>query len=112
MDIPSFKEICNADITRSFLDPDVFGEEHTIDGKTMVIVLDDMENIEREKRAQSRMDGIYVRRVLLYVRAEDFGPLPPHGNVLTLDGKKYMVADTADESGVYSITLERNRSRA
>lgn len=111
MEIPSFKDICRADITRSFLDPEVFGEEHTINGKPMVIVLDDMENVEREKRVESRMDGIYVRRVLIYVSAEDFGSLPPHGNVLTLDGKKYTVADTADESGVYSITLERNRNR-
>lgn len=111
MDIPGFKDICAADITRSFLDPEVFGETHTIDGQPMTVVLDDMENVEREKRVESRMDGIYVRRVLIYVSAEDFGPLPPHGNVLTLDGRKYTVADTADEAGIYSITLERNRNR-
>ena len=111
MEIPSFKDICRRDIKQSFLDPEVFGEEHTVDGRIMTIVLDDLENIEREKRMKSNMDGIYVRRVLLYVSAEDFGPLPPHGNILTLDGKKYLVADTADEGGVYSITLERNRSR-
>ena len=112
MDIPSFKDICAADVTRAFLDPETFGEEHTIDGKTMVIVLDDMENIEREKLMKSHMDGIFARQVLFYVSAEDFGgTLPARGRILTLDGKKYTVVEATDESGVYAVTLEANRSR-
>ena len=110
--IPSFKDICRNDITSSFLDPEVFGEEHMVDGKAVVIVLDDMENIEREKLMRSHMDGIYARQILFYVNADDLGgTLPARGRIMTLDGKKYTVVEATDESGVYAVTLEANRSR-
>ena len=111
MDIPSFKDICAADVTRSFLDPETFGEEHAIDGKTMVIVLDDNESVEREKRMKSSMDGIFARKILFYVAANDFGPLPSQGAALRLDEKIYTVVDATDESGVYAITIEANQAR-
>jgi hypothetical protein len=110
METLSFKDILHQDITQVFLNPDEFGEEHTIDGKTMVAILDDMENVNREKKMKSNMDGIYARQVFLYVSADDFGPLPAQGRLVTLDGKKYLVVDATDEAGMYGITLEANRS--
>ncbi len=111
MEALTFKDILHQDIKHTFLNPEEFGEEHVVNGKTMVIVLDDLENIEREKKMQSHMDGIYARQVFMFVAADDFGPLPAQGGLVDLDGKKYEVVDATDESGMYAITMEASRSR-
>ena len=111
LNIPSFKDIQRQDIKQAYLDPEVFGEEHDVNGKRMAIVLDDYESIEREKRLKSGMDGIFARQVLFYVASDDFGPLPAHGVALRLDNKLYTVMDATDESGIYAVTLEANQSR-
>lgn len=107
----TFKEALRNDVKAVFLNPAEFGEPHVINGRRMLAVLDDMEHIEREKRMKSNMDGVYVRQLLLYVAAEDFGSFPAQGVLVKLDGKQYQVADATDECGVYAITLEANRSR-
>lgn len=110
MEAVNFKQILQNDIKQTFLNLEEFGEEHTINGKTMVAVCDDLENIEREKKMQSHMDGIHTRQVFLYVAADDFGTFPAQGGIVDLDGKKYTVVDATDEAGIYGITLEANRS--
>lgn len=110
MNTPSFKEILNNDIKSVFLNPDEFGEEHMVQGKPMVIVLDDLENINREKKMQSTAGGIFAKQILFYVSAEDFGEMPAPNGLVTLDGKRYIVIDVTDEAGIYAITLEANRS--
>lgn len=107
----TFKQTIQNDIGSVFLNASEFADLHTINGKTMAAMVDDMEHIEREKRMKSNMDGIYTRQILLYVSGEDYGPLPAFGIIVTMDGKKYTVVDTTDEGGVYTITLEANRSR-
>ena len=111
METPTFKELLKADVHNIFLNPAEFGERHRVNGKIMVIVLDDMEHIEREKKMKSNMDGIYARQVLFYVAADDFGPLPGQDSYLNLDGAAFKVVDATDECGIYAITLEANRSR-
>lgn len=107
----SFKQAIQGDITSIFLNPDEFGEPHIIDGKKMTVIVDDMENVEREKKMKSHMDGLYARQMLFYVSAAEFGLLPAQGRLLRFDGKSYQVVDATEESGVYAITLEANRSK-
>ena len=107
----TFKNILARDVKQVFLNPAEFGEVHKVNGTPMTIVLDDVENIEREKKMKSNMDGIYVRQVLFYVAADEFGPLPGQDSYLNLDGSAYKVVDATDECGIYAITLEANRSR-
>ena len=111
MDSLSFKEAMQRDIDDVFFNIEEFSDNHTIDGVQMPAMVDDMENIEREKKMKSHMDGIYARQILLYVKASAFGGLPVQGRLINLDGRKYTVVDATDESGVYTITLEANRSR-
>lgn len=112
MSVSSFKELLRQDVSRVFLNPAEFGELHQVNGRFMTIILDDMENIEREKKMKSHMDGIYARQLFFYVSAAEFGgPLPGQGSYLTLDGGTYRVMDASDECGIYAITLETNRSR-
>ena len=111
MESLSFKDACRQDIDTVFMNVDEFSGTHVIDGKTMTVHFDDLEHIEREKRMKSTMDGLSVRQILVYVKASEFGPLPARGRALVLDGKRYIVVDAADENGIYTLTLEANRSK-
>lgn len=107
----SFKDIVKEDISNTFINTDEFSDIHNIDGRDMPVQIDDNEIIEREKKSSSNMDGVYVKQKLIYVKADDFGALPVIGRQIMLDGKRYLVVDSTDEYGVYTITLEGNRSK-
>lgn len=106
----TFKEIVKNDVRQVFMNTDEFSETHTINGKEMPVQIDSNEQIEREKRMNQNMDGIYKNQKLIYVSAEDFGALPKQGAMLNMDGKMYKVEDAIHEDGVYSITLGANRA--
>ena len=106
-----FKEIVHKDIKQVFLNGYEFGEEHEINGKVCTVVFDDIENVEREKRMQSHMDGVFARQKFLFIAADDFGPLPAQNAAVNVDGKRYLVMDATEESGLYGITLEATRNR-
>lgn len=107
----SFKELVQKDVGDVFLRLDEFGDTHIIDGKEMTVLVDDNEIIEREKKMKSNMDGVYVRQKLIYVKADEFGSLPAIGRAIMFDGKRYLVLEAVDEQGVYSITMEANRTK-
>ena len=108
----TFKQVMDRDVDETFLNVAEFADLHNIDGNNVPALIDDMENIEREKRMKSNMDGIHARQVLLYVKASVFpSGLPAQKRLIKLDGKMYSVVDATDEGGVYTITLEANRSR-
>ena len=98
----TFKDIIKRDVQQTFLNVDEFSEIHTVNGKVMAVQIDNNEQIEREKRYSQHMDGIYVKQ-------EDYGPLPKQGTAVSLDKRSYRVADAIAEDGIYSITLEANR---
>lgn len=106
----AFKNIIANDIHQTFLNIEEFSDRHVVNGKEMPLQMDDTEQIEREKRYKDNMDGVFVQQRLIYVAAADYGPLPKKDSLVTLDGRKYRVADAIDEYGVYSITLEANRA--
>ena len=107
----SFKEVMKDDVNNTFMNVDEFADTHTVDGKKIPVLVDDNEIIEREKKMKSNMDGVYVKQKLIYVKADDFGPLPAIGRQIVFDGKRYMVTDSTDEGGVYTITMEANRTK-
>lgn len=110
----SFKELVEQDNKTIFMNLAEFADTHVIGGKEMPCIIDNNEMIDREKRYQYKRslyaDGVYLKEVLLYVKAEDFGPLPAVGRLLTLDKKSYIVSDAIDEGGIYSISLEANKT--
>ena len=106
----TFKSIIANDIHSTFLNTEEFSDMHVVNGVEMPLQMDDIEQINREKRYKDNMDGIFVQQRLIYVAASDYGPLPKKDSLITLDGRKYRVADAIDEYGVYSITLEANRA--
>lgn len=106
----TFKDIIRDDVHQTFLNTEEFSDMHIVNGVEMPVQIDSNEQIEREKRYSQNIDGMYLNQKLIYVAASDYGPLPKQGSMLTLDGRKYRVADAIDEYGVYSITLEANRA--
>lgn len=108
-----FKEQIAADNKNIFINLDEFSDIHTINGKEMPVQVDSNEMIEREKRYQHKSglyaDGVYLKELLIYVRAEDFGKLPAVGKTITFDGKIYVISDAIDEDGIYSLSLEANK---
>ena len=110
----SFKELVDQDNRTVFMNLDEFADTHVINGKEIPCIIDNNEMIDREKRYQYKRslyaDGVYLKEVLLYVKAEDFGPLPAVGRALTLDKKSYIISDSIDEGGIYSISLEANKT--
>lgn len=106
----TFKELITEDAKKVFLNFDEFGEIHMVNGKEMLVIVDNNEHIERQKRTTSRAEGLYIKELLFYVHKEDFGLLPAVGRICRFDKKDYIVADAINEDGIYSITLEVNRS--
>lgn len=112
----SFKDIIAEDVHKTFMNQDEFSDIHNLNGIEIPVQIDSNEQIEREKRFNQHIDGMYLNQKLIYVSVEDYkkapgrSGMPKQGSVLTLDGKIYRVADAIDEGGVYSITLEANRA--
>ena len=112
----SFKSIIAEDVQKTFMNPEEFSDIHNLNGVNVPVQVDSNEQIEREKRFNQHMDGIYLNQKLIYVSAEDYkkapgrSGMPKQGTALSLDGKIYRVADAIDEGGVYSITLEANKA--
>ena len=110
----TFKEQIALDNRTVFMNFDEFAEKHLINGIEMLCLVDNNEMIDREKRYQYKRslyaDGVYIKALLIYVRAEDFGPLPATGRVIYFDKKSYLVADAIDEDGIYSLYLEANKT--
>jgi hypothetical protein len=109
--VKTFKDVLRSDIKSVFLNFEEFGEEHEINGETVLIIIDENELTEREKRIRRGIDAeLHKKQLLFYVAAEDFGPLPSPGRLLDLDGKKYEITEADNEDGIYSINLEAKRS--
>ena len=110
----TFKEQIAKDNQNIFLNLDEFGELHIVNGKKMPVLVDTLEQIDREKRYQFRhslyADGVFLKELLLYVKESDFGNLPKIGSIVKFDNKAYTVSDAIDEDGIFSISLEANKT--
>lgn len=110
----TFKDQIANDIRTVFANEEEFWEEHVINGVKMLCLIDNNEMVDREKRYQYRKslyaDGVYLKELLVYVKAEDFGPLPAIGRVITFDKKSYLISDAINEDGIYSLCLEANKA--
>ena len=104
----TFKDFLKEDIRNVFFNNCELSDKHLIDGEEMDVIIDANELIDREKG--NYLDGVYKKRFIIYVKADQFGSMPKIGSELYLDNKSYTVCDVADEKCTYSITLENNKS--
>jgi len=110
----TFKQAVAADIENTFFCAQEHADIHTVDGKKMLIVLDENELLERaahwEGGAKQSFDqGLYQADKLFYVKVKDYGKRPRIGKPLRLDGGNYFVTECTEEAGVYAISIQRVR---
>jgi hypothetical protein len=105
----AFKNQIQRDVSNVFLNSDEFSDVHNVDGKDMSIQIDENEALDRQVRFAQDV-GIYKLQKIIYVATEDYGKMPYIGKLLILDGLTYKVADVTEESGIYAITIERNKA--
>lgn len=110
----TFKDQIAKDNQNVFANKEEFWEDHIVNGKKMLCQVDNNELIDREKRYQYRRslyaEGVYLKELLIYVKEEDFGPLPRIGSSVMFDKKSYIVSDAINECGIYSLCLEANKT--
>ena len=110
----TFKEQLAVDNKQVFMNAEEFAEMHTVNGNVMPCQIDNFELIDRERRYKFHKseysEGVYLKQILMFVNSVDFGALPAIGRLVTIDKKSYTVADAINEGGLYSLTLEQNKT--
>lgn len=97
-----FKDMVAADIKSVFLDLDVFGEEHEIDGNTIVCIIDEDGLLDRQGGATWAV-GQSTKNV--YAKCEDLPDRKGYGAELMVDGVPYMVNTWYENMGMATINL-------
>lgn len=116
---PTFRECVAADIDRTFFNQSEHAQWRTVDGKKVLVVLEDVSLTERkahwEAGVKQNFDtGLYMAGTILYIRSADYGPKPKVGKQLIMDlgtqqQRTYSILGCEEEAGVYRITMERTR---
>ena len=96
-----FKEMMEAD-RGVFLNLDEFGDEHVIEGHTIVAVLDE-ENFVESKNGEDI--GLAAFDFVLYARTEELPKQRPSGESLNVDGRECTVVSWRTDSGMATIYL-------
>jgi len=100
----NFKDMVRRD-RALFLNPCEFGERHRIEGRSVVVVLDDSTLRDRQGGAEL---GVAESTLLVYARAEDLPERKPAGSLLNLDGRVYLVDDWSEDMGLATVALRQN----
>lgn len=88
------------------LNQNEFGSIHVIDGVEMQIIMDS----ETLKKRKAKQEYGYEGDILFHVKKSVFGEAPAIREVIEFDDEKYCVTDVQEDEGMYSISLEANRS--
>ena len=100
-----FKQMVNQDIKAVFVDLDFFGETHQVEGKDIVIIIDN----DALKEKQGGQDlAVAESRTLFYAKAEDLPRRRPAGQSLNVDGRECIIDDWTEDMGLATIALREN----
>ncbi len=110
--MPTLKDVIQNDIKNVFMNDLEFAENMNINDKSMKAIIDNIEQLEREKRYSSKqdIDGIFKKRIMLYVSESEFGMMPAINSQVKIEKDKYKVKDAINEDGILSVTLEAIKS--
>ncbi len=85
-----------------FFNSDEFGEEHNIDGKTIICIIDDQTNRDRKGGTEF---AVAQSTLFLFARSEDLPPYKEPGEELRVDGVPYTIETWDEDMGVSSVSL-------
>ena len=100
----TLKDEINNDINNVFLNVDDFAEEHLVEGRKILCVLDDEALKTRQGSAEI---GIDESTLLLFAKINDL-PKKQVGGLLNVDHKEYIIDDWKVNFGIAEIALHRN----
>ena len=100
-----FKDMVAADIAATFLDDQYFGETYRIEGKEVVIVIDN----DALKERQGGQDlAVAESNTLFHAAVSDLPPRKAPGSNLNVNGRECLIDDWAENMGVATIALREN----
>lgn len=106
-----FKEDIAGDLDESFFDEEFFASRHSIDGKEVLVIVDEdgLEENGKTKAENRYRDEVHKRSILFYVREKDMERKLAINSQVDFDGKMYYVIDIRKPDGICRILLGRNR---
>lgn len=105
----TFKDQLEKDLNNIFFNPEEFGELHTINGKEMLIVVDNDMLKELELGKTDRDDGMLSDKILIFVREADLDFEPVSEMLIEYDGNQHEITDVLHDFGGYTIILGANQ---
>lgn len=105
-----FSEGVAVDLDTVFLDLDVFGEKHVVQGKEITVLYDE-EELERikEKKENRFDDDVHKADVLFYAKESDLGSELSANSLMQIDGKRYFIYQARLVAGLWKIILGRKQ---
>lgn len=108
----NLKDVVKKD-TELFLNLDEFSDIHDINGKEMLVIVDNDLLKDRPRQsveAYHAASGVYVAEKVIFVRESDLGYTPVIDQKFYLDGNLHMVTGCNSQMGILEITLTANES--
>ena len=90
-----------------FFNLDGFAEEHEIDGKQVVVIVDDDELVKRKIAGDVELDE---STMLIKLRRADFRRQLTHGDRVNFDGRFYTVDRCTEMYGMLTVAMHESRS--
>lgn len=107
----AFKDAVANDVKAVFINGLEFADEHTINGATVQCVVDSDITKERNTPSSSEYaNGVYIEQKMIFVAKSDLPGVPVKGEMLRLDGDRYLVDEVQESDGMLEITIEDNQA--
>ena len=100
-----FKDSARADITRTFLDFDTFGERLTVEGREIVVVIDS-DTLQTMQAGQDL--AVAESCTLFYARTEDLPKRRIPGSTLIVNGHIRTVDKWTEDMGMSTVVLRES----
>ena len=100
-----FKDMVAADIAATFLDRNFFSEPYRIEGKTVLIVID---NDQLRERQGGQDLAVAESATLFHAAAVDLPPRKAPGSSININGRECIIDDWTEAMGVATIALRDN----
>lgn len=97
-----FKDMVANDRSLVFLDIDTFGERANVEGRDIVIVIDNAQLKQRQGGAEL---AIADSATLFHARVEDLPPAKSPGESLNINGRECIVDDWTEDMGIATVSL-------
>jgi len=106
----NFKEMLAKDLD-VFINPNEFGEEHTLDGETLLMIVSEnkTEETNMTPKYQLAMENVFSKTYRLHF-FDGIIQVPEEGDQVEFDNEKYLVLDSSVTEGIVSIEIFAHRS--